>query len=826
MPPILKSAFRQLARAPGFSTVIVLTLGLGIGATTTMFSVINTTFLRPLPYPDPEQLVYIDEVNASGNAISTSYPDFIDWQARQDTLSALALFRIDRRTLRTERAVEQVSVGFVSADFFSVLGVRVAAGRTLTPADDTPGAEPVVWLTHDAWQRHFPGESNLIGGSISLGGRAFSVAGILPPAFRFQRRMDFVVPVAPHAASLFLNQRENHNDAYVVGRLKAGSTIEEARAQFTAIGQQIEQQYPESNHGVRPMIVPLREKLTGGAKTQLYLLLGAVGLLLLVTVVNVANMLLARSTSRDREMAVRTALGASGWQIVRQLLTESLLLAVCGGALGCLLSLWGYGFVQRLVPWEMQAIASADGIDGRVFAFVMAVTMGAGIAFGLAPAWRLSRTRPNDALKDRPTLVRTRFGRFRLADALVIAQVGLALMLLIGAGLMIRSLHRLTQIDPGFDAAQLLTLQPAPPSMDEFGRDPLGSVRHYEAILEHVLQQPGVEMAAFVSALPFSADQSWLNFFRSDQPHPAGAEFPSASTHVVTSDYFRVMGIPLRSGRVFTGRERSPTLAPGVELTPEVVSAAYEGLVLDVVVSQRMAERFWPGEDPIGKRFQLGFPQMQLPRAEIIGVVGNTTQLGLDQAAPAECYFSLRQFPVPYGLHLVVRSHLSGTVLAPMLRNAVQVIAKDRPILDLQPMTARIGASIERRRFNMTLFTFFAGVALLLATLGIHGVLAFVVSRRTRELGIRMALGAPRARVLRDVLGRGFGLVLVGASLGLGGAWGSSRLLQSQLFGVAASDLWAYLGSGAVLLLAAVAACLFPARRATRINPVEALRAE
>jgi putative ABC transport system permease protein len=456
------------------------------------------------------------------------------------------------------------------------------------------------------------------------------------------------------------------------------------------------------------------------------------------------------------------------------------------------------------------------------------------VAFGLVPAWRSSRTSPSDACKQTTSLVRTGWGRFRLHDLLVVTQVSLAVMLLIGAGLMIRSLHRLTQIDPGFKPAHLLTLKPAPPPMDEFRQDPLAVGRYYQDILDRVQALPGVDSAAFASSLPFTGANSWMNIFRLDRPVPAPGEFFAASTHTVTPDYFRTMGIPLLRGRLLTGLERSP--APGAVVTPEDIATIFKDLVLDAVVSQRMADRFWPGEDPIGKRFQLGFPEMSFPAVEVVGIVGNTTQSGLDRGEPPEFYLSNRQFPTPMGMHLVVRpatkadngggAFIDPSLLMPVLRAAVQEVVTDRPILDIKLMTTRIDESIAGRRFNMGLFTFFASAALLLATLGIHGVLAFVVGRRTREFGIRMALGAPRLWVLGDVLRRGLTLVLIGAGVGLAGAWALSRLLQSQLFGITRTDPATYLCGVLVLLLSALLASLLPARRATRIDPVDALRSE
>lgn len=818
-------ALRQLISAPGFATTAILTLALGIGAATTMFSIVNTTFLRPLPYPNPDQLVHLDESKAGSGLNAVSFPNFRDWHAQQDTFSALAFYQIAGRTLKTADVVEEVSVGLVSAEFFPALGVRVSQGRAMVAEDDRPGAEPVAWITHEAWQRYFAGEQNLIGRNVSIADQAVTVVGILPVDFRFQRRVEFFMPIAPFAEGLFMSNRQSRHGAHVIGRLKSGITLEQARAQFEAIGARLEQEHPDSNTGIRPRLEALRERLAGRSRSQLLLLLGAVGMLLLITSVNIANMLLARSVAREREMAVRTALGASRWQLARQLLVESILLAGIGGLSGCLLGLWGYDFSQRLIPWELRSVvADAVGFDWRVLLFAAGVTALTGIGFGLAPAWRLSHSDPNDALKNTPGTIKTLLGRFRLNDVLVVAQVALALMLLIGAGLMIRSLHRLTQIDPGFKPAQVLSLRPAPPTFDEFRKDPLSTSRYYDAILEKVLPLPAVESAAFVSSLPFSGANQWMAIVRLDRPVPAPGEFVSASTHTVTPQYFRTMGIPLRRGRLLTGRERSP--GSGGALTPETTATFFKDIVLEAVVSQSMADRFWPGEDPIGKRFQLGRPQMNLPVAEVVGIVGNTTQWGLDKSEPPELYVSNNQFPTPMGMHLVVRSHVDPAVLVPTLRAAIREVARDKPITDVKTMALRIDNSVSGRRFNMALFAFFAGIALLLAALGIYGVLAFVVTRRTRELGIRMALGAQRRHVLRTVLWRGFGLVLLGTGAGLGGAWALSRAVESQLFGVARTDAFAYAASAALLLVVALIACLLPAHRATRVNPVEALRSE
>ena len=819
----LRFAFRLLAKSPGFTAVVIFTLALGIGANTAIFSIVNTTFLRSLPYPEPDRLVHLSE---SGD-MNVSYPNFEDWCAGQDVFSALAIYRTDGCKLKTPTSAEQITIAQVSADFFPAVGVHATQGRDLKADDDRAGAAPVVWLTHAAWQRYFAGDPKVIGQSVLLDGVPTSVAGILPSGFRFHRSADLFVPIGPLVDQLFMRERGNHNGTYAIGRLKPGITFAAARAQLTAIGQRLEKAYPKVNAGVGVFLQPLRERIAGDARTNLLLLLGAVGMVLLIACVNVANMLLARSFGRAREMAIRTALGATRRDLFRQLLAESLLLAAAGGVVGAIFGAWGYDVVSRLVPWEMRALTEGTaGIDRGVLLFVAGLTVLTGIVFGLAPAWQLSHTNPNDALKNTKPVMRTLFGRVRLADGLVVVQVALALMLLVGAGLMIRSLARLSEVSSGVRPERVLTLRIGTPPMDQYRRDPRTYVAYHERILERVAALPQVEAAAFGSALPFTWNLSSCVFFRTDRPVPEPGKLPFANTHVVTPDYFRAMGIPLLRGELFSSREPAPTFPAGELLSMDLLPKIYKDFDVACVISQRMADQIWPGEDPIGKRFQFGFPEMQLPKALVIGVVGSTTQTGLDRGESAEYYCLLKQYPAPMSLHLVVRTRADpGSVLA-SVRTAVHAVVPDEPIYDVELMTSRIAGFSSDRRFNMGLFSFFAATALLLAVVGIYGVLACVVGQRTREVGIRMALGAQRRDVLCDVLFRGMRLALPGVLAGLAGAWAVSRLLQSQLFGVTGTDPLAYAGSALLLLLAAVSACYVPARRATQISPIEALRAE
>jgi Acidobacterial duplicated orphan permease len=822
----LRLALRLLAKSPGFTALVVLTLALGIGANTAIFNLVNNTVLRDLPYPDADRLVHVSERSNQHSDMSVSYPNFQDWRAGQDAFSGLAIYRTAGAKLKAPNAAEQITIVQASQDFFSVLGVRVQIGRDLHADDDRVGAAPVAWLTHAAWQRFFNGQPDLVGQTVLLDDVATTVAGILPADFRFHRAADAYVSIEPIVDREFMRERGNHNGTHVVGRLKPGVTVETARAQLTAIAQRLEQQHPPSNAGIGVVVLPLRERLAGDATTRLYLLLGAVATLLLIACVNVANMLLARSFARAREMAIRTALGASRRDLFQQLLTESLLLAAGGGLLGMLAGRYGYEFVARLAPWEMRALLQGThGFDYTLWLFAAGLTILTGLAFGLAPAWQLSQSDPNDALKNTRPAVRTLFGKFHLADTLVFVQVALAVMLLVGAGLLIRSLHRLTAVPTGLQPEHVLTLRVANPPSATIMSNAAAFVRHHESLLERVRRAPGVESAAFCSSLPFSWNLSSNTFFRDDQPPPEPGKLPHTNLHVVTPDYFQAMGIPLVRGSLFDGREPRAPL-PDAALTMESIAALYADFVVDVVISRKMAEQFWPNEDPIGKTFRIGNLDMNLARMRIIGVVGNTLQMGAERGEQVEYYTLLSQWPATIALHLVARTQQDPLGVVASLRSAIREVAPDEPIFDVERMSTRIANFSSERRFNMGLFAFFAATALLLATVGIYGVLACLVGQRTREIGIRMALGAQRSDVLRNVIGRGLAVAFPGVLVGLACAWLGSRALSSQLFGITGGDLLTYAISGLLLLVAALIACAVPARRAANVNPTESLRAQ
>jgi predicted permease len=821
-----KFAIRQLRKSPGFTTIVVLTLALGVGANTAIFSIVNTTFLAALPYGDSGRLVFVAERNAQGNSIEISYPNFLDWHKQQDVFSGLAVIHSAQGRLKIEQQTEIVALRHVSADFFKVLGVLPAFGRIMRPDDDLPQAKRVAWITHEAWQRLFQGDPGLVNRSLVLDNHTITIAGILPADFRFYRQADLFTAIAPVAEENFLTMRGSHSNTQAVARLQAGVSLAGAQAQMEIIAQRLAEAYPEVNKGIGIMVVTLREKLAGGRHTQLLLLLGAVGLVLIIACVNVAHMLLARSFAREREMAIRTSLGASQSRLLGQLLVESLLLSVLGSTVGVVVGLWGSSFANRLVPYQVQRLVESNGHDSTMLLFVVGITLVTGLAFGLAPAWQLSHVRPIQALKQSTRKGIKLFGRLGLSDLLVTGQITLSLVLLIGAGLMIRSLHRLLQVDPGYEPTHVLTLEVGAPAVEQFYRDPHSYTRYFERVLPPVQNLAGVEAAAIATCLPFSYSTSGTEIYRDDRPHPRAGEFPYASQHTVAGDYFRAMGIPLQRGRVFDGTEHPYVIPKGVDVAPENFPVIFKDVVLFGIISQKMADRFWPGEDPIGKRFGMDRPQVGFPRVEIIGVVGNTVQNGLDQGEQTEFYLSLNQWPVPENMYLAVRTQQAPTAMVKSVRSAVASVIRDEPIRAFHVLADRIDHSTAGRRFNRNLFSVFSGTALILAVIGLYGVLAFNVSRRTREIGIRMALGAHRGHVIHGVVKRGLILVIPGLILGLACAWTLGRILESQLFNIAGTDPITYALGALLMLGTALVACLIPAWRAARIDPMVALRYE
>jgi putative ABC transport system permease protein len=801
----VKFGARALAKNPGFAAVAVLALALGVGANSAIFSVVNATLLNPLPFPQEGQLLRLGE-GARGRAApergSFSYPDYKDVQTQTQTLAHVAAF-LNSGTMLTGEGLEQERVygADVSPEYFSVLGMGPELGRVFTPEEDHPDAGVIV-ISHGLWLRRFGGRRDVVGQPLRMGNSSATIIGVMPEGFEYPfraDRQDFWAPLNDRPAP-DRDARDNHSYR-VIARMKPGVTAEQANAELDTISRRLEQQYPDTNTTVLAVGASLHEDMTRDVRPALLILLGAVGLVLLIACANVANLLLARAASRRREIAIRTALGASRWRVMRQLLVESLLLSLAGGASGLLLAMWGTYALVAAGPADIPRVGQS-GLDARVLAFTLLVSVLTGLAFGLAPALQASRPDLTGALKEGSRGTGGGPGRGRLRSALVVSEVAVSLVLLIGAGLLIRSFVRLMQTDPGFDPARVVALD-----------IPLGRERYdteekqtsfFAQLVGRVRGMPGVEAAGLVSNLPLGNTIDMLSFnIEGRPPFPPGAQAVAHYT-VVSPGYFEALKIPLRAGRVLT--DHDDARAPRVTL-----------------VSESLARKYFEGENPVGQRI---VPDESLPPIEIVGVVGDARRDSLAAEAGPEFY-------VPFGqaaqrrLNLVVRTDaVDPASMSSALRGAVAEMDKEQLIWQTRTLDQIVSSSVARRRFNMTLLGLFASVALLLAALGLYGVMAYSVTRRTHEIGIRMALGARGWDVLRMVVGQGMRLALVGVGLGLVAAYAVTRVLASLLYGVTATDPLTFAGLAALLACVAFLASYLPARRATKVDPMVALRYE
>jgi len=797
---------RMLWKKPSLTAVAIIAIGLGIGANTAIFSVVNTVLLQPLPFPQPKQLVNIasEQRNQTLDGRGTfSVPDFLDVQKSSTTLQYVATFQGSGTFTTDGNEPERLLGAMVSYDYFNVLGVKPELGRAFTPDEDKPGAAPVVLISHALWQRRYAGDPNIIGREIDLGGKT-TVVGVMPAGFEFpisDENQDFWEPLFA-AAFMTKEVRDERANRFmpVIGRLKPGVTVEQAKADLDLISRQIEQSSPVSNTNVTFNTVSMHEDVTRDYRPALLVMLGAVGLVLLIACANVANLLLARAVSRQKEIAIRMALGASRRRIAGQLLMESVLLALAGGVVGLLLATWGTDLLVAYGPADVPRLRDV-GVDRYVLFFTLGLATLTGIVFGLAPALHASKPAPGNMLKENGRGVST--GRNRMRSALIVSEVALSLMLLAGAGLLINSFWRLLRTDAGFNPKGVLALD-IPLSRETY-KTTEERVAAFQQLIARMKTVPGVRDVSVVSNVPLSENDIEVSFqVEGREPYKPGEEAVADYT-VAGSDYFRTMDIALLRGRVFTDSDTANS--------PQVM-----------VVSKAFTKVYFPNEDAIGKRIVLD-GKNTTPR-EIVGVVDDVRRKGLDSDVQPEMYFSYVQKP-ERRLNLVIRSTTDdASQLTTAARAEVKAFNPRQIIWRAQTLEQMLSTSVAPRKFNMMLLGIFACVALVLAAVGLYGVMSYSVSWRTQEIGIRMALGAKRTDVLRMVVRQGMTMTLVGLALGLVGVIALSRVMVGLLYGVSPTDPLTYAGVSIVLLVVALLACLIPARRATRVDPIVALRSE
>jgi putative ABC transport system permease protein len=793
---------RVLIKSPVFTAVAVLSLALGIGANTAIFSVVNGLLLRPLPFPDSGRIVDVwhtppQESFPGMTRFSVSPANYLDWKDQAQTFEQMAAYGYAGFSLSAGGDPVAVTGAAVSPDFFSVLRSNASRGRTFLPEEDQPGRDHSVVIGHGLWQRAFGADPDLIGQTVTLNGQSYTVVGVMPAEFHFPQEAELWVPLAWDDSE---RQTRSIHDYLVIARLKQNASLAQAQAEMSTISSRLEQQYPEADKGWGALVVPLHEDIVGDIRTALLVLFSAVGFVLLIACANVANLMLARGANRRKEIAIRIALGAPRARIVRQLLSESILLAVVGGLLGLLLAGWGN---QLLVKLSAGSLPNAGelGIDKWALGFTLLVSFGAGVAAGIAPAFQFSAADTSETLKQGGRTGGSS-AKQRTRKALVICEVALSLILLIGAGLMARSFWKLQHVDPGFNISNTVTMSVG------LSRIKYPDASQQRAFFDRVLEQvgaiPGVVSVGATTTLPLQGGGSTQPFTIEGRPASAVAEQPMAQTRYVSPDYFRALGVPLLRGRFF-GDQDSDNGVPVV------------------IISEAMARRFWPGEDPIGKRMTLSFHLKQGPR-EIVGVVGDVKG-GLDADTAAMMYVPYKQATRPY-MSIVARTASDPENFIRAISKSVYSVDKEQALTNVGTMEQVLADSLSGRRFNMTLLIAFAALALVLAAVGVYGVMNYAVTLRRREIGIRLALGAQAADVLRLVLGQGLALTLIGIGAGLAGAYGLTHLMANLLYGVTATDFLTFVSVSGVLMAVGLLASYLPARRATKVDPMIALRQE
>jgi putative ABC transport system permease protein len=798
----LRHGARLLIKNPSFTAIAVLTLALGIGANTAIFSVVNGVLLRPLPYPEQERLVMIweDPGNIPRNNVNPR--NYADWREQNQVFEQVAAFYLQSVNLTDEGEPERMIGARVAANFFSILRVNAAHGRTFLPAEDRLGSQPVAVISHSLWQRRFGGDPNVIGRTLALNGTNTTVVGVMPSDFGFPQQAELWTPLVFTANELANTSRGSHY-LNVVGRLKPGVSVEQAKAEMESIYDRLRQEYPQALAKWKVHVISMSEDIVGNVRSALLILLGAVYFVLLIACANVANLMLARATVRQKEIAIRAALGASRFRLIQQLLTESFLLALAGGGLGVLLGLWGIDLLVRLNPGDLPRLDEIT-LDRNVFLFALLLSLLSGLIFGVTPALQSSGINLNESLKDAAGRVGAGRRQSSLRQSFVVVQVALSLVLLVGAGLMIRSFIKLGKVELGFNPENLLTMRVSLPASRYAEWEQ--QISFYRQVVERIKVLPGIESAALISDPPISNSIGlWQNGFRIEgRPDPPPGHGQYAYLRWTSPDYFQTLAIPLLKGRLLTDSDTAER--PGI-----------------VVIDAAMAREFFPDEDPIGKRILIGIRDRG-PR-EIVGIVGNVRQTSLDYQAGPHMYIPYYQTPLSYAT-LLVRTFADPTVAAAAVKQEVLAVDPRQPIYSIRTMNQIISNSLAGRRFNLTMLGIFAGVALLLAAIGIYGVMNYVVTERTRELGVRLALGAQARDILKLVFGQAMWLILAGVAIGLGGSLVLTRLMKKLLFEVEANDPVTFMLVTSMLGLVALLACWIPARRASKVDPMIALRSE
>ena len=804
----LRYSIRLLLKSPGFTVVAVVALALGIGANTAIFSVVEAVLLRHLPFRDPSRLVMVWENNRARsrdkNVISPA--NFLDWQDQNDSFEQMAGLFDFRFNLTGVDNPEELVGQVVTANFFELLGANAMAGRTFVSEEGVQGKDNVAVLSYGLWQRRFGGDPSIIGQDITLNGQSTAVVGIMPQSVPFYVKKGSMVGKQPDLwlPMTFGPNSRTRQGRYMlsIARLKPEVTIERAQSQMDALARGFEERYPDFNKGWGVTVAPLSDELVGDIRPALMILLGAVGFVLLIACANVANLLLARAASRQKEIAIRTALGAPRGRIVRQLLTESCLLSLIGGTLGVFLALWGVELLLALSPKDLVR-AQDVGVNFRVLAFAAAVSIITGIVFGVVPALEASRPELNESLKEGGRAGTSGARGNRLRSVFVVAQVAMALVLLVCSGLMIKSLSRLQSVDPGFDAKDLLTVKLLLPGSRY--REDQKQIAFFHELISRVESLPGVRSAGAINYLPFAGPGAGTGFTIEGEPEPPPSQQPVVDARVAESGYFETMRIPFLAGRNFNEHESTE-----------------ESHV--VVINETMARLAFPDTNPLGRRVTIFMKQTNLP-STIIGVVRDVKHESLNSEVRAMAYWPPPEQSYRY-MTLVVRAESNPRALVAAIRSEVLAMDKDQPISDAATMEELVGSSVSKSRFSALLLGIFAGLALVLASVGIYGVMSYSVTQRSHEIGIRMALGAQKGDVVRMVVVQGMLLSLGGIGLGLIGSFAMTRLLSGLLYGVSATDPATFAVISVILVVVALAACFIPARRASRVDPMVSLRYE